>query len=60
MELSLTTQEQELLLEVLRESMRELSREIVRTDCHAFKSMLRRREQLLEQLACKVAMPIAA
>jgi hypothetical protein len=50
MELTLTTEEWELLLEILGERHSALLREISHTDHREFKLALRRREQLLESV----------
>ena len=50
MELTLNTEEQELLAEILQERRDTFLREISRADSHEFKKILRRREQLLEAL----------
>jgi hypothetical protein len=50
MELTLTTEEWELLLEILSERHSALQREISHTDHREFKLALRRREHLLESV----------
>jgi len=50
MELTLTTEEWELLLEILGERHSALQREIFHTDHREFKLALRRREKLLESV----------
>ena len=50
MELTLTMEEWELLLEILGERHRALLREIAHTDHREFKVLLRKREKLLESV----------
>ena len=50
MELTLTMEEWELLLEILYERHSALLREISHTDHREFKSALRKREKLLESI----------
>ena len=54
MELTLTVEEREVLLEVLGQKHRELLREISHTDHHEFKLALRKKEQLLESLESRL------
>jgi hypothetical protein len=54
MELTLTTAEREFLLEILEEHHRELSREIARTDHREFKSVLKKKEAILESVVNKL------
>jgi hypothetical protein len=54
MELTLSTAEKELLLEILREHHRELFREIARTDHRELKSVLKNKETLLESMVTKL------
>jgi hypothetical protein len=54
MELTLTNEERELLLEVLEERHRELLREISRTHHHEFRAALRKNERLLENIVNKL------
>jgi hypothetical protein len=60
MEFQLTPDEQQLLLDVLQESMRELSRQISHTDCHDFRRMLRCEQELLENLSSRLVILLAA
>ena len=48
MELTLTVEERDLVLEILGQRHRELLREISHTDHHEFELALRKKEQLLE------------
>ena len=50
MEITLTIEEWELLLEILGERHRALLREIAHTDHREFKVLLRKREKLLESV----------
>lgn len=54
MDLTLTSAERELLLEVLEEHHRELLREIARARHHEFKVALRSKEKLLESTLKKL------
>jgi len=54
MELTLTVEERELVLEILGQRHRELLREISRTDHHEFKLALRKKEKLLESVENRV------
>jgi len=54
MELTLTSAERELLLEILEEHHRELLREIARARHHEFKVALRSKERLLESTVTKL------
>ena len=59
MELTLTTDEQELLLGILEQRHRELQKEISHTDHHEFKLALRKNEKLLESILSRLrAAPI--
>ena len=59
MELTLTTDEQELLLGILGKRHRELQKEIAHTDHHEFKLALRKNEKLLESILSRLqAAPI--
>lgn len=50
MELILSTEEQQLLLDILEQRHRELMKEISHTDHHEFKQALRKNEKLLESI----------
>jgi tRNA G26 N,N-dimethylase Trm1 len=54
MELRLTLDERQLLAEILRQHQRELSLEISHTDHHEFKTRLRARAQMLEEVLEKL------
>ncbi|HET7209834.1 MAG TPA: hypothetical protein VFI95_24900 [Terriglobales bacterium] len=54
MEFALTSDERELVLEILEERHRELLREISRANHHQFKIALRRNEKLLESVTAKL------
>ena len=54
MELTLTSAEREVLLEILKGHHRELFREICRTNHREFKSVLKKREKLLDSVICKL------
>lgn len=56
MELILTTEEQELLLNILEQRHRELQTEISHTDHREFKGLLRRQETLLESMLSRLRM----
>jgi hypothetical protein len=53
-ELTLTTDEQELLLGILEQRHRELQKKISHTDHHDFKLGLRRNEKLLESILSRL------
>ncbi len=54
MELTLSSIERELLVEILEEHHRELLREIARTRHYEFRDLLKRKEQLLESILHKL------
>jgi len=54
MELTLSTAERELLLEILKEHDRELFREIARTDHRELRCVLQNKEALLESVVNKL------
>ncbi|HXX26978.1 MAG TPA: hypothetical protein VEI99_00870 [Terriglobales bacterium] len=54
MELMLTSDERELLLEVLEEHHRQLIREIARARHHEFKSALKSKERMIESVVNKL------
>lgn len=54
MELTLSIEERDLLLNILEERHRELLNEIWHTDNHEFKQYLRRNEQLLESVVSRL------
>lgn len=54
MELTLTTDEQELLLGILEQHHRELQKKISHTDHHDLKLGLRRNEKLLESILSRL------
>jgi len=54
MELTLSSIERELLVEILEEHHRELLREIARTGHYEFRDLLKRKEQLLESILHKL------
>ena len=55
MELHLTSDQRQLLQEILEERHRELLREIAHTDHHHFKEVLRTKARAVESLVDKVA-----
>ncbi len=54
MDISFSTEERELLLDVLEERQRELLREISRATHNEFKTSLRRNERLLQSIINKL------
>ncbi len=54
MELTLTSEERDLLVSILVERQRELLREIARAEHHQFRAGLRNSEQLLETMIGKL------
>lgn len=53
--LTLSAEERELLQDVLRESISDLRMEIADTDSGDYRAMLHRREDLLKQIAARLA-----
>ena len=53
--LTLNDEERELLADVLREAISDLRMEIADTDSHDYRTMLHRREDLLKQMAARLA-----
>jgi len=60
MNLQLTSNERELLLELLEERRRDLMHEIAQTNHYQFKQVLRTKENVLESLLTKVAGELVA
>jgi hypothetical protein len=54
MELILSTEEHQLLFEMLEQRHRELLKEISHTDHHEFKQALRKNEKLLESILSRL------
>jgi hypothetical protein len=54
MEILLTPEERELVLEILQERHRDLLKEIFHTDHHEYRDGLRQRERLLEGVLSKL------
>jgi hypothetical protein len=54
MELTLTVEERELVLEILGQRHRELQREITHTDHREFKLALRNKEKVLESVVSRL------
>lgn len=54
MELTLSVEEQELLIKILEQRHQELLKEIWHTDHQEFKQLLRRDEKLLDSLVCRL------
>ena len=54
MELTLSTEEQQLLLDILEQRHRELLKEISHTDHHEFRQALRKNEKLLESVLSRL------
>jgi len=54
MELTLNTEEEELLLSILEQRHRDLLKEIAHTDHHEFKQGLRKNEKLLNSMLCRL------
>jgi hypothetical protein len=54
MELLLSTEEHQLLLDILEQRHRELLKEISHTDHHEFKLALRKNEKLLESILSRL------
>lgn len=61
MQITLSSEEQQLLMAVLEERHRELLREISHTDHHEFKIVLQKNAELLESVVIKLKeSPLAA
>lgn len=56
MELTLTTEEHELLLNILEQRHRELMKDIWHTDHREYKELLRRHEKLLDSILSRLRM----
>jgi hypothetical protein len=54
MEILLTPEERELVLEILQERQRDLLKEIFHTDHHEYRDGLRHREKLLDGVVTKL------
>ena len=54
MELTLSTEEQQLLFDILERRHRELLKEISHTDHHEFKQALRKNEKLLDSMMSRL------
>lgn len=55
----MTTEEAEVLRDILRRSLNEVDVEVFRTDTHDFKQMLRHRRDVIEHILGKFAAPAA-
>ncbi len=60
MELLLTAEEQELLIEILEQRHRELQREISHTDHREFRQALRKNEKLIESMLNRLRVGVNA
>ncbi len=58
MELTLTTEQQDLLINILEQRKRELMKEISHTDNREFRERLRRNERLLEDVLTRLAVGV--
>ncbi len=59
--IELTQEEAEVLRDLLLHGIGEMEMEILHTDTHSFKEMLKRRKQIIEQLLAKVgSLPVTA
>ena len=56
----LTTEEAEVLRDILQHNLNEIDVEVFRTDTHDFKKMLRHRRDVIEHLLGKLAEPAVA
>jgi len=56
----LTTEETEVLRDILQHSRNEVDVEVFRTDTHDFKEMLRHRRNVIEHILGKFAAPAVA
>lgn len=60
MDVTITPEEMDLLIEILEEHHRELLREISRTSHHDFKLVLRKKERLLESVLLRLRAALLA
>lgn len=60
MELVLTTEDRELLSEILERRLRELQKEIMHTDHREFKALLRGKEKRIESMLGRLRVSVSA
>jgi hypothetical protein len=60
MQLTLSTEEHDLLVNLLEQRHRQLLNEIWHTDNRGFKELLRKQEKLLDNMLQRLRMPIVA
>jgi len=56
----LTTEEAEVLRDILQHNLKEMDVEVFRTDTHDFKEMLRHRRDVIQRMLGRLAIPVAA
>jgi hypothetical protein len=54
-----TTEELEVLREVLQHKLKEAGVEMFRTDTHDFKQMLKHRQEVMEHVLAKLSTPVS-
>ena len=60
MQIEFTPEEAEVLREILQHGLNEMNVEVIRTDTHDFKTMLKHRREVLEHILAKVSIaPVA-
>ena len=60
MQLTLSTDEHDLLMNILEQRHRDLMKEIWHTDNREFKELLRKQEKLLDMMLHRLRMPVVA
>jgi len=55
----LTTEEAEVLRDILQHNLKEMDVEVFRTDTHDFKEMLRHRSDVIQRMLGRLAIPVA-
>ena len=58
--LELTSEQREVLRDTVKHAVADMAIEVFRTDSHDFKEMLKHRLMILEQIAGKLELPVAA
>ena len=58
--LELTREQQEVLRDMVKHAVADMGLEVLHTDSHDFKEMLRHRLKIMEQIAAKLELPISA
>ena len=58
--LELTSEQQEVLRDMVKRAVADMGVEVLHTDSHDFKEMLKRRLAILQQIAGKFELPVGA